>query len=104
MIEVDPTKQQQGDVIFTSALIPKGAKKVDRTVLVEGEATGHAHRLRRGDEVDVYENGGQLFLKVKNALLTHEEHGTQTLIEGDREVRRIQEFDPLAEVMREVAD
>ena len=70
---------RHGDVVLYEVLdIPAGAKKIESKVLVEGEATWHAHRIDVG-ELFRTENG-ELYLKA-NALtkLSHEEHETVPL-------------------------
>lgn len=69
--------------------IPADLKPERSNVVQLGEATGHAHRLVGGD---VFANGN--FLRVANgtAQLTHDEHDTITLPEGEYLVRRQREF------------
>lgn len=72
---------QQGDVLLHKCSIPGGAtfrskkKKGEPLVLVEGEVTGHAHRIVEG-EVELMERGGTMYLRVLSptAKLSHEEH------------------------------
>jgi hypothetical protein len=66
-------------------------------VLAEGEATGHAHRVRpsRGAKAHLLELGDRLFLRVLNgdATVVHEEHRPITLPPGEYEVGRVHVFD-----------
>ena len=97
-------KRRQGDVLMVSvASVPKGAKKLDHLILAHGEVTGHAHRITEG-EADLLEKDGVLYLSVKSetALLTHEQHGPQTLPKGDFKITIQREFEPKG--WRNVAD
>jgi len=53
-------------------MIPKTAKKKGNKVLVEGEVTGHAHRLADGQ---VYEDADRVLFTVPYPTeIQHEEH------------------------------
>ncbi len=100
---------QHGDVLIHEIqALPNGVRRSDRRVLAEGEATGHAHRLLEGADVETFEdNVGGLFLRVGpgGGPLTHEEHGLGVLppnVIG--EVDRVQEYDHFAEEARAVQD
>ena len=64
----------QGDVVIWQVdKIPSSAKKQLGNVLVEGESTGHAHRV---DNADIYRDGDRLYLQpVMPTIIEHEEHG-----------------------------
>jgi hypothetical protein len=63
----------QGDLfIIKIDKIPSGAKKRDNLILVEGESTGHAHRLSEGEVYDYQDR--LLFTVPANATIIHEEH------------------------------
>lgn len=64
---------RQGDVLILDAVkLPKDAVRRASNIVVEGEVTGHAHRLMGGE---IWESGGALFVVANdNAALTHEEH------------------------------
>jgi hypothetical protein len=90
---------RQGDVIlqpigdrFSSAA---GGTKLSHLTLAEGEVTGHAHRIRRGD-AELHEKDGTLYLRVfsQTAVLAHEEHAAVTIPQGDWLVRIQREYEP----------
>lgn len=88
---------RQGDVFIESvALIPSGAVQQQRLVLVEGELTGHSHRVADPDTAVLYDVRGEMFLQVisPQALVVHQEHGTITLPTGTYRVWRQREFAP----------
>jgi len=95
---------RHGDVvIYVIDKLPENANVSDKSdhVLLEGEVTGHAHRLmvdRPGvvqyhDMSDELVNrGGVLYLTVKEPVeITHEEHGTKIINPGVMEVWRQRE-------------
>lgn len=102
---------QQGDVIIEKiGDIPTNAKSVKPRqrghVLADGEVTGHAHTIAKVKDAklltDQYE---KMFLEVfKETDLTHEEHGKITLPEGRYTVRRVREYDPFEDEIRDVQD
>lgn len=102
---------QQGDVIF-ELVEPLGegkeTLKTGQRVLVEGETTGHAHKV--SEEVDfeqfsLVEKDGVLYLKTKvETPVIHEEHKTITLNPGTYKVRRVREYDHFLEESRNVQD
>jgi hypothetical protein len=105
---------QQGDVLLVGlSALPEGLRKVTpkdgKYVLVEGEHTGHSHRMD-ANEVEVYVNEkGRQFIKLLTdvASLKHQTHDVQ-IVESKMyhffEVERIQEIDPFTEEIREVQD
>lgn len=83
---------RQGDLLIVKETIPDWAKQPNRFVkdgIVErGEATGHAHRLIDGE---VWGDGA--FLRTNGiSQLTHDEHDTIVLPEGEYRVLRQREF------------
>ena len=101
--------QRQGDVLIVPVNeIPEGAKVEEgETVLVEGEVTGHAHRIRPSDlaakKAMLLMVGTQMYLRaLQETHIDHEDHGTNILPPGDYEIRRQQEFTP--EGWRRVVD
>jgi hypothetical protein len=83
----------------------KNMKKLNRSVLAEGEATGHSHVL--DSDVDVYEceDGTRQFKLIKPTKLLHEEHKPIKL--PDSIVFKsdiVREFDPFEEEIRRVVD
>lgn len=86
---------RHGDLLLESCeSIPEGAKEKGDGVLLEGEITGHAHRVGVGGKV--YTVAGKTFLYVggKVAPLTHEEHKTIEIPKGTYKVIRQREYDP----------
>lgn len=74
-------------------------------VLAEGEVTGHAHRLESKADIEIGgEMGRKEFHAPTGVTITHEEHGPITLRPGKYATGIVQEFDPLAEELRDVAD
>lgn len=101
-------KIQQGDVVLVKInQIPKEAKK-DNTksarVVQEGEHTGHAHRMTEAGQV--YSVGEQKYVRVESgyALLSHEEHNTEVIEQGDYEVRIVRQKDPFSKLVSRVVD
>lgn len=91
---------RQGDVLFIKVdEIPKNAKPKKSNVIVEGEATGHAHRLVNGTllesvEEKNFEKEVKMWIKaIKETKIVHEEHGTIDLEIGFYIVIRQREYD-----------
>ena len=82
-------KAIQGDlmIIKLDKGIPKTAIKRPNNVLVEGETTGHAHRLSEGE---VYDHQDRIiFTAPVGANIYHEEHDIYEIPEtGDYEIIR----------------
>lgn len=99
---------RQGDLLLRKVdSLPKRAKIVKSDVVLEGEATGHAHRVMNGEIFRFWSqiSGDQLFVKANNgATLVHEEHASIDLIPGVYEVIRQREYDPDTEITRWVID
>jgi hypothetical protein len=95
--------KRQGDLLIVKVKrIPKDVVKKTGRVLAEGEATGHFHKLDRGD---VYEKEGVLYFRVQEGTethLDHPEHGKMTFVPGKYKVIRQREYTPLG--WRNVAD
>ena len=97
---------QQGDVLITKVNVNEiKGDKLNHLVLMEGELTGHAHRISKG-LAELFENGSTKYLKVlsEEAILTHEEHGTITIPKGFYKIGRVREYDHFAEEARNVQD
>lgn len=101
---------QHGDLILKKIdSIPSGdRKKLSRhargLVLAEGEVTNHFHVVD-SDDAELIEIGGRMLLVLeKEAELKHEEHHTIKLSPGIWEVGRVQEYDYLTQMTRNVAD
>lgn len=98
---------RQGDVLFKEiSSIPNGDWKKRKTGhILEGEATGHIHRVADLEAGEVLECGEGLCLTVTaegGVAIVHEEHDTLTLPAGHYEVVRQREYSP--EEIRNVAD
>ena len=96
---------RQGDVFIAPVLsIPPGAKLRSSGVLVEGELTGHSHRVADPRTAEVLEADDSLFLRVRAAVTTiiHQEHGPITLRRGTYLVWGQREYSP--EAIRRVLD
>lgn len=85
---------RQGDVLFVKvADLPPSLVEQKSDVLVEGEATGHAHRLTTGQIWQT--SSGQLFLSaVAESKIVHEEHAPIELEPGYWQVIRQREYSP----------
>jgi hypothetical protein len=79
-------------------------KKLDKPILAEGEATGHAHRLPEGTEVFEKEGGVKVFDLKTATPLKHEEHGAITLPPGEWASDQVVEIDHETEEARRVRD
>jgi hypothetical protein len=98
-----PPHVRQGDLLFlrqdTRPAAPLTARR--SLVILEGEATGHAHRLQAGTILQAPD--GALYLEVtQTTQVVHEEHGPITLDPGLWLVVRQREYRP--EALREVSD
>lgn len=93
---------RQGDVLFLSVKsLPGDHKERKSAVIVEGEVTGHAHRLMEGRILETVQ--GFLFLHVLlTTQVVHEEHHPITLEAGYFQVIRQREYAP--EAIRFVID
>lgn len=98
---------RQGDVLFSEIKTIPASKSKKRATghILEGEATGHIHRLADLDAAEVLECGEGLYLNVTSeggVAIIHEEHDTLKLPTGNYEVIRQREYSP--EEIRNVAD
>jgi hypothetical protein len=99
------TLWRQGDVFLMAVpVLPTSGRVARRTVLAEGEITGHAHRLQDPSTGHVFSVGNELFLEVlaETATIVHEEHGPVTLPRGGYAVRIQREYSP--QEIRRVVD
>lgn len=94
---------RHGDLLICSTSeIPEGAIQRKTNVILEGTATGHAHVLNNGL---VLEKEGAIYLLANDgATVTHEEHNTIPLPEGNYSVTRQIEYDPYEKAARQVLD
>lgn len=96
---------RHGDVLLRRInTLPANAQKLVGATLAHGELTGHSHRIQQSHAVQLWVNGSELFLEVKEptATLVHEEHRAIELPQGLYRVWRQREYRPDAYV--EVAD
>ncbi len=96
---------RQGDVLIdTIPELPNDAVRRAGTVLVEGEMTGHAHRIANPATAELWEADGNLYLKVigTTAEIAHDEHKVITLNKGIYRVWQQREYTPKA--IRSVMD
>jgi hypothetical protein len=89
---------RHGDVLIeTVEAIPEGGQRRLSPVLVEGEATGHAHRIESPEAAEIWAVNGQLYLKVTDPTrLVHEEHQPIALAPGLYHVWQQREYTPQA--------
>ena len=83
-------------------------KRLNHTILAEGEATGHKHEVF-GVGAALYDDGrdGILVLDIpagERAEVRHEEHRTQALLPGQHDQLIVLEYDHFLEEARRVAD
>lgn len=96
---------RQGDIYIEAVRsLPEGALKRQDTILAEGEATGHCHRVRDFRTADLFEFGDELFINViaERAQVVHEEHGPIDLNRGIYRVWRQREYDPRSEMRQRI--
>ena len=96
---------RQGDVLIQKVqFIPATAVKQNRCILALGEATGHAHQIKRGAYLLIDTDGGKYIDVIgHSATVTHEEHGPVTL-EGPAVYRVVQQREYTPEEIRNVRD
>ena len=95
---------QQGDVVLKRVSAIRG-KKLNHLTLARGESTGHHHTITEGN-AELYEENGTLFLRVLSevAELTHQEHKTLEIPQGDYEIGIVREYNHFTEEARRVQD
>lgn len=96
---------RHGDVLIAATpQIPEQARRRAGSVLAHGEITGHSHRFADPAAAELWEHGGQLFVRVTapSATLIHEEHRALSLPQGVYRVWMQREYTPQA--IRAVAD
>ena len=98
---------RHGDVLLRPvSKIPSG-KEIQHSgeiIIAEGEATGHAHRLK-SKEAKAVEADGVLYLSLTvPAPLTHEEHKEIVIPAGDYERVFEREFDYALDSIYQVQD
>ena len=88
---------RQGDVFIAPvACLPREATRRAGGVLVEGELTGHSHRLEKPGAAELWEHGDRRFLRVtaERAGIIHQEHGPILLVRGTYRVWPQREYAP----------
>jgi hypothetical protein len=97
---------RQGDVLIRRIDRLPRKKSVKRASghILEGEATGHIHRVEELTKAEVLEIENRLYLRVgpEGVRIIHEEHASITLPAGNYEIVRQREFSP--EAIRNVMD
>lgn len=97
---------RQGDVLIRriDALPAQKSVKRESGHILEGEATGHIHRVEDLTQAEVLEVGEGLYLRVgeEGVRVIHEEHAPIVLPQGNYEIIRQREYSP--EEIRNVAD
>jgi hypothetical protein len=96
---------RQGDVLIAAIeTVPDGAVRRQSSVLLEGELTGHAHRIEVPSTAELWEYNGQLYMKVlaRTTTIVHDEHKPIMLNSGTYRVWRQREYSPNA--IRYVSD
>lgn len=96
---------RHGDILIASVdAIPAGAQAKPTSVLAWGEITGHSHRVADADTAEIYEVGGQAYLRVTApmARVVHQEHKPITLPRGDYRFWYQREYTPQA--IRRIVD
>lgn len=99
------TIYRQGDVLILAVdAVPAGLEKEKGPViLAEGEATGHAHRVKHRRAKMFRGTDGARYLRLPTpATVDHEEHDRIELPAGDYQIVRQREYSP--EEIRNVAD
>lgn len=99
---------RQGDVLIKQvSAIPTKTKVRANGHILEGEATGHIHRVADTDlaSCELMECGEGLYLNVSDEggiSIVHEDHATIAIPPGQYEIVRQREYSP--EAIRNVAD
>lgn len=82
---------RQGDVLLVETKEPTATHPRESLVVLEGEITGHSHRLTSGAVLDCLED--TFVHAVEGTKMVHEEHDTITIPEGWYKVIRQREYD-----------
>ena len=100
------TYSQQGDLLIKAVSeIPSGAKETKTLVLIEGEHSGHAHRIQKNKNAVLFMLGAAMYLRAyQDTPIEHEEHNTIILPPGDYKIDRVREYEHFSEEARYVAD
>lgn len=87
---------RQGDVLFVRVDKPPKLRPANTDVVVEGEATGHAHRVQNGglhSDATMYRHPDLYVEAGPKTRIVHEEHGPIKLEPGFWKVIRQVEYD-----------
>lgn len=86
---------RQGDVILLPLQSEIPGQKLPHLTLAEGEKTGHAHRISTG-EAELRSFNQTLYLSVLSptATLTHEEHRSIDIPQGQWMIRIQRQYEP----------
>jgi len=101
---------EQGDVLLCKVTsLPQGLvpQEKDPDTVEYGEVTGHAHQLTGSFQILQTPDRSARYLVVnpgEPVMLSHEEHLPFTIPSGLYRIGRVVEFDPLEEIIRQVAD
>jgi len=79
-------------------------KKLEKSILAEGEVTGHYHKLEGSVDVFQVDEDIKEFDLLEETDLVHQEHSTVTLPSGEFESGQALEYDPFKEEARKVID
>jgi hypothetical protein len=93
---------RHGDVLISRVTtLPSGVqllnpKQDEGVTLAYGEITGHSHRIRQNEAAQLWVDGSNMFLEIKNpsATLVHEEHQAIELPQGIYRVWKQREYRP----------
>ncbi len=88
---------RQGDVMIASIEhLPIGGQRLKGSVLVEGEMTGHTHRIVDPSSAELWEIGGVLHMKVlaDTTYIVHDEHNSLELPKGVYRIWQQREYTP----------
>jgi len=109
---------RHGDLAITRLVeIPSDIARLDTTILMAGEATGHNHEIISYEpgQIEIFEatrmTGARLMEKIKylqvkygSVILTHPEHKEISVTEGFYSVTIEKEFDPFLKYYPQVRD
>lgn len=96
---------RHGDVLIQACdEIPDKARKLPHLILAKGEITGHSHRIREREGNELFQFGGEFYLRVTQgpATVCHEEHAEISLSPGTYRIWIQREYSP--EAIRRVVD
>lgn len=96
---------RHGDVFIAPIPdIPANARRRSQPVLAEGELTGHSHRLEDPTGAQLFDFGGERFLRVTadSVRIIHQEHDPIVIPRGLYRVWIQREYSP--EAIRRVID